>query len=173
MSDYWELIEPYLEIINIYDGPDVFAASIANVPRPATILYAAHMCSSEVHNGGFLQLFWNNTGVLVPEAIEGFTAIGMHTLTEITLKASLPLGSPYPRDRKDRWNSLLMASELDTKDLEQISKSQKNCYQVFYEAAKHLPFDILQRQFWEQAKIDNGGFEAAADKYAQSMNLGT
>ena len=172
MTDYWELIEPYLETINIYDGPDVFAASIANVPRPATILYAAHMCSSEVHNGGFLQLFWNSTGVLVPEAIEGFTAIGTHVLADITLKASLPLGSPYPRDRKDRWDSLLTASELDSKEWERIYNSQKDRYQAFHEAAKALPFDILQRQFWEQAKTENGGFETAADKYAQSLNLG-
>jgi len=35
------------------------------------LLYAAHFCLSEVHNGGFLQLFWNSTGIRkwrIPEA---------------------------------------------------------------------------------------------------------
>jgi hypothetical protein len=40
-------------------GPREFAESIAEVPRPGVLLFAAHISLAEVHNGGFLQLFWN------------------------------------------------------------------------------------------------------------------
>jgi hypothetical protein len=78
------------------------------------------MALAEVHNGGFLQLFWNNTGVLVPEAIEGLLAIGMLKMASILREAALPLGTPYPRDRDDRWDALLVASNRDSDELEQM-----------------------------------------------------
>jgi len=65
------------------------------------LLYAAHFCLSEVHNGGFLQLFWNSTGVLVPEAIEGYQALGMPKLAATFASAAGVLGSAYPRDREE------------------------------------------------------------------------
>jgi hypothetical protein len=80
IHSYWDYIEPYWDVFDIYNGHQGFESSIHNAPRPVVLLYAAHFCQSEVHNGGFLQFFWNNTGVLAPEAIEGYGVIGMPTL---------------------------------------------------------------------------------------------
>ena len=71
MESYWEVIEPLFKTVEYGDTPEVFARSIAPLPYSAVILFSAHLCLAEVHNGGFLQLFWNTTGVLVPEGIEG------------------------------------------------------------------------------------------------------
>jgi hypothetical protein len=73
---YWSLIEPVWDEIEIYSGPEEFSRTFAGVPRSAGLLFAAHFCQSEVCNGGFNQFFSNSTGVLAPEAIEGFKAIG-------------------------------------------------------------------------------------------------
>jgi len=80
MESYWEVVEPLFEVIDYGGTPEAFASSLASLSRSAVVLFSAHMCLAEVHNGGFLQLFWNTTGVLVPEGIEGFTEIGMPTL---------------------------------------------------------------------------------------------
>ena len=80
IGSYWEVLEPHFESINIYKGQDTFSASISQIPRHIVLLYAAHVCQSEVHNGGFLQLFWNNSGILVPQAIEAYKTIGMPNL---------------------------------------------------------------------------------------------
>jgi hypothetical protein len=171
VHSYWELVEPIFSTINIYNGPEAFAASIIEVPRPCLLLFAAHMCLSEVHNGGFLQLLWNNTGVLVPEAVEGFAAIGMPTMSALVTQAALPLGSPYPRDRDMRWDALLVASGRKSKDLKQIFKKSENLYLAFAEATATLQFDSLDKQFWESAKTENGGFQVAATRYAQNVYI--
>ena len=70
-EEYSSKIEHLFEKVNIYDGVESFFASIKDVSRPMLLLYAAHFCLSEVHNGGFLQLFWNSTGIRkwrIPEA---------------------------------------------------------------------------------------------------------
>ncbi len=60
--------------VNIYDGEDAFYESTKSVPRQSLVLYAVFFCDSEIRNGGLRQLFGNSTGILVPEAIEGFRA---------------------------------------------------------------------------------------------------
>jgi hypothetical protein len=168
---YWNFIEPYWNVFDIYNGPEGFESSIRGAPRPAVLLYAAHFCQSEVHNGGFLQFFWNNTGVLAPEAIEGYSVIGMPTLASLVKEAASALGVPYPRDRDDRWDALLVASGHTSRELKKIFKQQPNRYLAFAEATKALPFDSLDRQFWQAAKTENGGFQDAATRYAQSPFL--
>lgn len=175
---YWDFIEPYWDVFNIYDGPEAFESSIRGVPLPAVLLYAAHFCQSEVHNGGFLQFFHNSTGVLAPEAIEGFAVIGMPTLASIVKEAASTLGVPYPRDRDDRWDALLAASGHSQSELDQIFKKYKSepdgtkgFYRAFNEATKTLSFDELNRKFWQAAKTENGGFEDGATRYAQSPFL--
>lgn len=60
-------------------------------------MFAGHFCQSEVCSGGFEQLFWNPTGVLAPEAVEGFREIGLPQLAALIESAIDLLGPPYPR----------------------------------------------------------------------------
>lgn len=171
ISSYWELIEPLFSTIDYGNGPKEFADSITSIERPKLLLFAAHMCLAEVHNGGFLQLFWNGTGILVPEGEEGFRLIGMPSMAALLQNAALKLGSPYPRDRDDRWDALLVASGRKTRELKQIFKRQENPYLAFEEATSTLDLDALDKQFWEAAKIENGGFQDAATLYANGLQL--
>lgn len=78
-EEYWAVLDQYWDVIDI-DSPEVFESTFNRVPRSVGLLYAAHFCQSEVCNGGFTQFFWNSTGVLGPEAVEGFRAIGRKEL---------------------------------------------------------------------------------------------
>ncbi len=171
IASYWQLVEPIFSDINIYEGPEVFARCIADMPRPVLNLYAAHFCLSEVHNGGFLQFFWNNTGVMAPESIDGFRAIGMPHVALLITDAAKPLGAPYPRDRDARWDALLAASDLGARELKRIFKQAKNYYSAFEEATAALGFDSLNEQLWATVRTENGGFQDAATRYAQGVRL--
>ena len=129
------------------------------------------MCLAEVHNGGTLQLFWNSSGMLVPEGIEGFKVIEMPTMASLLENAAKPLGSPYPRDRDDRWDAMLSASGYSKRRLKSMFKKQENLYLAFYEATEKLHFDKLDQQIWKCAKTENGGFQEAATRYAQSIQF--
>jgi hypothetical protein len=126
-----------------------------------------------LHNGGFLQFFWNSTGILAPEAIEGFNAIGMPNLASIVSEATRFLGAPFPRSRDDRWDALLSASDRNEEELEAIFKNNTNFYLAFVEATKGLNLDLLDKKAWALSQTENGDFGNAATKFAQNLNLFT
>jgi hypothetical protein len=169
MESYWDFIEPYWDIFDIYNGPEAFERSISGAPRSVTLLYAAHFCKSEVDNGGILQFFWNSTGILAPEAAEGYSLIGMPTLASLVSEAAALLGSPYPRNRRDRWNAMLIASGHPAGECERIFEGKKDPYRAFAEAVKTFPLDPLNQRFWQVAESESGGFEEAATRFAQSL----
>jgi hypothetical protein len=59
------------------------SASCRRSVRSCDILYAVRWCDAEVCNGGFHQFYTNPTGVLGPEAAEGFEAIGMKQVVAV------------------------------------------------------------------------------------------
>ena len=169
IRSYWDLVEPVFTLIDFTD-PQAFAASTAIIPRGVVLLYATHLFLSEVHNGGFLQFFWNSTGLIAPEAMNGLITIGMPQLAALLQATAAPLGSPYPRDRDSRWDALLMASGRHKRDLKKIFKNHPNMYLAFAEATDQLFSDDLDRQAWQLAQSENGGFQEAATRYARSLN---
>ena len=176
MDSYWEVIEPLFTVITLDKGPDAFSKSASSIPRSSLLLFTAHMCVAEVHNGGVLQLFWNNAGIMVPEGIEGFQTMGMPLLAEILRDAARALGDPYPRDREDRWEALLAASERTKPELMRMFKKldpdeTRGFYKVFVEATRNLGFDELDKQFWQTARTENGGFQEAATRFANAPHL--
>jgi len=168
---YWRFIESTYKAADIYNGPRAFLASIEAEPRSAVLVYAAHFAQSEIHNGGLLQFFWNNTGVLAPEAVAGFRIIGMQRVSDALDALIRKLGTPYPRDRDDRWNALLAASERDTESLEAIFQSEQDFYLKFEEATSPLFPTTLNETIWNLLAKENGGFPEAADRYVRSLKL--
>jgi hypothetical protein len=167
---YWELIEPLFESVQLEDSASFFR-SIKDVNRPPLLMFAAHFCLSELHNGGLLQFFWNSTGIIAPEAVEGFEAMGMPQLASIVSKAASLLGTPYPREREDRWDALLAASGRTEEELQIIFEQNTNFYLGFNEATRNLNFDFLSDQAMKFAQSENGDFGNAATQYASSLNL--
>jgi hypothetical protein len=167
---YWELVEPLFDAVDI-DSKEGFFSSVQKLNSLIVNLFAAHFCLSEVHNGGFLQFFWNRPGILAPEAIEGLRAIGMPKLAAAVSEASALLGSPYPRDRDDRWDALLTASGRSQEELEGIFQGASNLYLAFENAVEPLNFDAFNEMAWELAEEENGDFGNAATAYAHARGL--
>jgi hypothetical protein len=140
---YWGVVEPIWDAVEIYEGPDVFLKTFGQVDHKAGLLFAAHFCQSEVCNGGFHQLFSNSAGVLAPEAVEGFTAIGETELAGVISQAMSVLGAPYVRDRAPRRAALDRLSSDSFKELDE--------------------------KFLALIDTENGGFTVAADNYAAHL----
>lgn len=102
----WRVIEPYWKAVSIYDGPIVFLDGFEQMPEPARHVFAVWWCDAEVCNGGFHQFFFNSTGVLAPEALEGFRAVGLLRCAELLEIAMGKFDEPYPRDRDAREAAL-------------------------------------------------------------------
>lgn len=180
---YWIVVEPLFAKIDTSGTPETYLASIASLPRSEVGLFAAHLCLGEIYNGGFLQFYWNNAGVLAPEAIEGFDLIGMPEMAALLRDTDALLGDPYPRVRDDRWDALLNASRCSEARFKLLYKESSeepsnlpsspalHFYRAFVKATEPLGFDALNEKAWQLAGTENDGFGEAASRYVQGLHL--
>jgi hypothetical protein len=146
---YGSLVKPVWGSISIYDGPETFLRQFRAVRPEVGHLFAAHWCQSEVRNGGLHQFFSNSTGVLAPEALEGFRAMGLSEWADILAEAMRFFGSPYPRQQSDR--------------LERLA-GQRGRRREEWD-----PFDRLDDRFFEWLHAEPYRWERAADAYAERV----
>jgi hypothetical protein len=115
----WALIGPICGIIDIYEGPEVFLATFGQVRRETGLFYTAEFCRQEVDNGGFKQFLFNSTGVLAPEASEGFMAVGQLQVAKVITRAIEVLGSANIRERWARQAALNLLPPDSFEELEE------------------------------------------------------
>jgi len=101
-KSYWNHIKEAGVKVSIYDGVEVFKAGFGEYPSWVGDLLAVHWILSEVSNGGLKQFFWNSTGILAPEAVEGFSQMGLPEVAKVVKEAMAFFGAEYPRDKNRR-----------------------------------------------------------------------
>ncbi|MDP1913452.1 DUF4375 domain-containing protein [Brevundimonas sp.] len=136
----WSLIDDAWNSEISLEDVEATQARLNAMPAHVRHLYAATWIDCEVGNGGFWQLFSNSAGVLAPEAVDGFTALGMPQTAAIVAEAINLLGSPFPRDRNVRD--------------QRLSDLEDTC------------FDGLEDQFYTMIETEAGGSEEAFRTYA-------
>ena len=163
-SIYWAAVEPVWNTIDIYNGEERFLATFASCNRDRALLCTAHWSQSEICNGGFTQFFHNDTGVLAPEAVDAFNAIGMpRAAREIEIAMEL-LGLRFIRDRAVRMGQI--ESILNQEDEQRHGAPKK--YGSFRYVEGWAP---AQATFYECLANENRGFNQAADAFALSRKL--
>jgi len=90
-----KLMHKHCGAINIHGSPDEFLLPFAQVPRPIGHIFAVFWCNAEVNNGGLHQFFSNSTGILAPEAVEGFKALGLSERGSLITQAVALFGEEY------------------------------------------------------------------------------
>jgi len=138
---YWSVVEPVWASISIHGGPSRFLREFDAAPVVARTLFAAHWCHSEVCNGGLYQFFNNSTGVLAPEAVRSFHALGMPKLSAVVAQGVSWFGATYPREWSLRRSLLATFGGKNT-------------------------FDEMNKAFFKLIRRENGGFLRAADIFA-------
>jgi hypothetical protein len=146
---YRRLIGPIWGSISIYDGPETFLQQFRLVRPEVRNLFAAHWCQSEVRNGGLHQFFANPTGVLAPEAVEGFRAIGLEEWTAILEEAMRFFDMPYPREQAKRREKLSHVHGRVRKEWD--------------------PFSALDTRFYQWLHAEADRWARAADAYASQF----
>jgi hypothetical protein len=145
---YRDVIRPIWDSVRIYDGADVFLRGFSGLSFIQRVLFATHWAQSEVMNGGLGQFFSNSTGVLAPEAVEGFVALRMPLCASAVSDAMLFFGAPYPRDRHMR-RVLMEKFERDNPQL------------VLFNAQEDAIAVALEDE--------GGGYWSVADRFAGSL----
>jgi uncharacterized protein DUF4375 len=141
----WAIIARVEGRANIHEGPEIFLSQFAALSEPERHLLATHWCDYEVCNGGLLQFFENSTGVLAPEAVDGYRALGLPEVAATVEEAISRFESPYPRDRTSR--------HAKVQELRSLSNSGTR------------PFDDLDERYYSLLPCSEI-LGRAADKYA-------
>jgi Domain of unknown function (DUF4375) len=144
---YWSVIEPYWDsLTGAWADVNDFLRVYRQAPQVVQHLYAAHWCQSEVCNGGLHQFFHNSTGILAPEAVVGFKAIGLKELASTVQEAMDYFGNTYPRERSARL-MLLPDSPVGKR-------------------SSWDPFTALDDRFYGCIEAERNLWETRADRYA-------
>ena len=146
-ESYWRYVEPIWDAVSIYDGGETFVSQFARVTNRQQVLFATHWAQSEILNGGLGQFFSNSTGVLAPEAVDGFRKLGMPKCASAIEEAMRFFGEPYPRDSGIRQGIL---------------------EQFFAQHEDEIPLLESEDIVAVEIEAENGGFETAANQYANA-----
>lgn len=151
MEQYWPFSDTTHEEISFYEGESKFLSDYENCIEKKRNLFCAWWCRAEVSNGGLEQLFYNDTGVLAPEAVQAFYALNAPELAKSLKKSMSIFGSEYPRNRELRQS--VLASAL---------ASQAHPGQLF---------DALDEEFCNFLYEENSGLEQLAVEYCKEKSL--
>ena len=106
IRNLWPFSDGPSEAVSIYEGPEEFLQDFGQVSRARQIAFAAFWFQAEVLNGGLVQFFSNDTGVLAPEAAVACREVGLPNLASHLEQSMAWFGQPYPRDRSAREHAL-------------------------------------------------------------------
>lgn len=83
----WAAIEPLWDAISFSGGWRATSKAFRNASVGQIGLFSLDWCQKEVRNGGFSQFFENSTGMLAPEALQGFKMIGATSYAKVLEEA--------------------------------------------------------------------------------------
>ncbi len=101
-KDVMRVIDPIWAGGNIYDSHAEYKKSLLSFTREQILIYAVMWYSAEVNNGGHHQFYFNSTGIVWKDALDGLKTIGASEAAE-NLEKSFQVfgGSPsYERDER-------------------------------------------------------------------------
>lgn len=163
----WEnIVDSLADKIEITKGPKEYFASIAHLPRPHVLLYAIFYAGAEVNNGGFSQLFYNSTGMVAPEAREGFAAIGMPKIAELFSEAMQIFGTAYPRDPDVRRQAVEAAAQRFLDRPGMSSSGRRRPASTLDVITSDAMFLDLSDKYYALEYTENQGIDKAATSYA-------
>lgn len=99
-------IEPMWNRVTVYYSARKWLSGLKGFTPEQGRLFALHYCHTEILNGGFFQFFWNSSGIVAPEALEGYEMLGLRDCADLLQRALAFFGEPFPRDRKQRMGCL-------------------------------------------------------------------
>jgi len=105
-DDVWTINEPMYWTINIYGSYDDYIESAKPFTLEQRYLNAISWYFAEVNNGGHHQFFYNSTGIVWEDALEGLRLFKMDILADNLQSVIDYFGGSVPFDREERWNIL-------------------------------------------------------------------
>ena len=97
----YQVLEPMYDVIDLSDSA-AYECSMKPFPHPMRLLFAVDSYIAEVYNGGHDQFFFNSTGVVWKDALDGLEAIGARNAAAILKRVIGRFDREIPDDADER-----------------------------------------------------------------------
>ena len=127
----WKIILPVVQNVSIYDGPEKYLTDLSKFSKEQKYVFAISLYQSEVNNGGHDQFFFNSTGIVYQDMLDGLNKLSEGDYYNIAKEAGARMEAPLSQDIEIRRKYLLSAKpnfdDLDTKfyDLDKTKPLEK------------------------------------------------
>ena len=147
-GDIMDIIAPLWYGVNIHGDLQDYENDLNRFTEPQKYIHAMVWYQAEVDNGGHDQFFFNSTGIVWKNALDGFRKIGFDAAAEILQEAAALLGGNPSFDRKERQEQL---DSLNDDDRERLGDLDDRFYDITYDIAG---FDNIILRFINENKKD-------------------
>lgn len=130
IEDSWEINEPMWNTISIYKSYEEYIKSAEGFTLEQRFLLAIIWYFAEVNNGGHHQFFYNSTGIVWEDVLNGFKHFGMTEFAANFQKVVDYCGGTISFDRGERWELL---EKLEEKNEEEFFKILDEADDFIYE----------------------------------------
>ncbi|HWG47925.1 MAG TPA: DUF4375 domain-containing protein [Gemmataceae bacterium] len=89
---------------------------LAELPVQVRYLFTAHACWIDAFPSGLLLFYHLSHGILAPEAVDGFRALGMPECAETLAEANAVFGPEFPRELQVRNQLLKLPGSEEFRD---------------------------------------------------------
>lgn len=105
-NNVFSIIEPLWWSVSIYDGEQRYLEDLKRFTEPQRYVFAIEWYLAEVDNGGHDQFYFNSTGIVWEDALNGFIAIGLENNYLILKESAERLGGKPSKDRSVRQGQM-------------------------------------------------------------------
>ena len=133
----YQVLEPMYDVIDLSDRA-AYECSMKPFSYPMRLLFAVDSYIAEVYNGGHDQFFFNSTGVLWKDALEGLEVIGAREAAAILKRVIERFERAIPDDADERRK---MMDDLEDGLFEEDD-------QAFYDMSDSI--DELEKMYIQQ-----------------------
>lgn len=105
-GDPKRILDPVWWLATFYDGPSAYEESLRRFSKPQRLIWAMIWYKIEVDNGGHHQFYFNSTGMVWRDALEGFEVLGLSEIAALLSQSALRMGGSPSLDRAVRQDQL-------------------------------------------------------------------
>lgn len=93
----WEIVEPMYDAVDT-ENTETYERTVSAFTLPQRLVFAVETYISEVNNGGHDQFFYNSSGVVLKDALEGLRAMGLDEIAALLERVVAKVDFEIPGD---------------------------------------------------------------------------
>jgi len=138
-GDAFQIIAPVWWSVSTFDGEEKYINDLKQFSIPQKYVFAIFCYRSEVNNGGHAQFYFNSSGIVWADALNGFGEIGLEDFQNVLKESIQRMGGNPSKDWDKRQ-----------KQLDDMLSTFEDLDKEFYRLEKEIDLDSVILKYINQ-----------------------